>query len=125
MESEKLLPCPFCGGEPWVQPEDPSVEGDAWAGISCVNCVVMPSVKVFADGTHLAEARAAWNTRAPADLRSALEAETDGLVEMLKAAQDWDGIAVFEHSPEEIGLEVMEHYQAVLAALAPTKGDVS
>jgi len=67
MESEKLLPCPFCGGEARYEwhSADP-----CW--IECNACGA-----VGPNDTHTTtEANAAaWNARAPADLRSALEAE--------------------------------------------------
>jgi hypothetical protein len=31
------LPCPFCGAPPFVGPEDPKTEGDAWAVVECRN----------------------------------------------------------------------------------------
>lgn len=40
------------------------------------------------------------------------------LIEMLSASENEGGTVVFDHTPEEIGLHVMENYQDVLAALA-------
>lgn len=39
------------------------------------------------------------------------------LIEMLSAAENEEGVTVFDHTPEEIGLHVMENHAAVLAAL--------
>lgn len=41
----------------------------------------------------------------------------DDLIAMLASVEIQDGCAVFNHSAEEIGIEVMEHHRAVLAAL--------
>ena len=71
----KPLPCPFCGSIPIVLPENPSVEGDAWACVKCIanDCEVQPSLTIFEDdcpGEWLhtpeeikAEACKRWNNR--------------------------------------------------------------
>jgi hypothetical protein len=68
----KPLPCPFCGSEPELFPEDPEREGDAWGEVACVNedCPAQPRVK---DGegacdyrgsdAYKAAAVARWNKR--------------------------------------------------------------
>lgn len=33
----ELSPCPFCKEKPWIFPQNPSVEGDAWGRVACVN----------------------------------------------------------------------------------------
>lgn len=42
----KPLPCPFCGKDPIVEPDDPEKNGDAWGRVSCINskCPVRPQV---------------------------------------------------------------------------------
>ena len=69
----KPLPCPFCGAEPDVLPEDPESEGDCWGEVVCSNddCYVKARC---GDGAFLAEDRgseaykqlaiARWNRRA-------------------------------------------------------------
>lgn len=32
-----LLPCPFCGAEPRIEPERPDLEGNAWGSATCYN----------------------------------------------------------------------------------------
>lgn len=44
------------------------------------------------------------------------------VVDMLEAAKVEEGMTVFEHSAEEIGLAVMESYPAILALLADRDG---
>lgn len=56
-EALKLLPCPFCGGEPYVI-EDTSYNT---CGIGC-HCQAEPYIDRVLGG--LDEAKAAWNTRA-------------------------------------------------------------
>jgi Lar family restriction alleviation protein len=73
MVSEKLLPCPFCGaGDKYlVQAFTQATETFAFWSVECSFCGVE-----VGDDESQEKANAAWNTRAPADLRSALEAET-------------------------------------------------
>jgi restriction alleviation protein Lar len=63
----KLKPCPFCGKQPEVFPEDPKTEGDAWTKIACVNerCGVFPEVTSYDDikAYHRRNAARRWNTR--------------------------------------------------------------
>jgi len=81
MVSEKLLPCPFCGGEARYEwhSADP-----CW--IECNACGA-----VGPNDTHTTtEANAAaWNTRAPADLRSALEAAQKDRDTAQSAVEAW------------------------------------
>lgn len=57
-----LKPCPFCGELPYVQPENPKIEGDAWTRIAC-DCDASPEVVVRADDTHYEDAKRIWNAR--------------------------------------------------------------
>jgi len=53
------------------------------------------------------------------DIQALIQPEPDPLVElaaMLNVAKE-DALNVFDHTPEEIGLHVMENYEAVLAAI--------
>lgn len=40
-------PCPFCGAEPAIRPEDPETDGAAWGEVRCMNqdCAAKPSVR--------------------------------------------------------------------------------
>lgn len=31
------LPCPFCGKEPILRPDNPKIHGNAWGAVSCAN----------------------------------------------------------------------------------------
>lgn len=76
MEIEKLLPCPFCGGEAkgaGACSADLGIPGDI--EIYSIDCQSDDCTATLMLDTK-AQTIAAWNTRAPADLRSALEAET-------------------------------------------------
>ena len=69
----KPLPCPFCGGIPFVLPENPMEEGDAGGFVECKNehCFVRPTVD---DGEEICDMRGPgaykdiaikrWNKRA-------------------------------------------------------------
>lgn len=61
-----LLPCPFCGENPVVEPENPKEEGDAWTNIRCSNmkCAARPNVRHHADRGHYEVAVNRWNRRA-------------------------------------------------------------
>jgi hypothetical protein len=71
------LPCPFCGKAPCVFPIDPTVEGNAWGMVQCVNkhCSAQPKVN---DGATLADERGSdkykeaairrWNRRRPLEM---------------------------------------------------------
>lgn len=52
----RVKPCPFCGEQPTVKPDDPSVEGDAWGEVSCENseCPVIVRVE---DGETVSDER--------------------------------------------------------------------
>lgn len=47
-------------------------------------------------------------------------AEVGELVEALRAATTEDGVTAFDHTPEELGVMVMESHPAVLSALTGT-----
>lgn len=80
------LPCPFCGRAPTVLPENPTVEGGAWAQVRCFNtaCPAKPWVR---DGEDTADDRGSdaykasaikrWNTRAPVKLKPCGECGID------------------------------------------------
>lgn len=64
----KLKPCPFCGKQPKIFPEDYETEGDAWTEITCVNqrCGANPTTnRAYSDNpdTHQRTAARRWNTR--------------------------------------------------------------
>lgn len=63
----KLKPCPFCGKQPIIGPDDPKTEGSAWAYVSCQNnrCSAMPEVQSYSNGPGPSRRNAArkWNTR--------------------------------------------------------------
>jgi len=50
------LPCPFCGKAPHIGPHDPSIEGDAFGFVACLNsrCAVQPECR---DGSKQADMR--------------------------------------------------------------------
>jgi len=105
---EKLLPCPFCGTEN-VELYRP-VLSSAWA-VHCDDCGFKGRT-----GYNVPDAITAWNTRAPADLRSALEVET--IERCAKVAEEQ-----YAGTPGWSG-----HYQnagtciaTAIRALAPTK----
>lgn len=47
MENIKPLPCPFCGHNPKIGPQEPSTQGNAWGFVECVNndCPAKPYVE--------------------------------------------------------------------------------
>ncbi|WP_347270624.1 hypothetical protein [Rhizorhabdus histidinilytica] len=57
----------------------------------------------------------AENAKSSGEVRAASVAE---LLEMLSVANQEDGSAIFDHTPDEIGLHVMENHKEILAALA-------
>lgn len=59
------LPCPFCGKAPWVGPDDPENDGDAWGIVECVNsrCAVKPRVR---DGVSVSDDRGSGAYKAAA-----------------------------------------------------------
>ena len=40
VDEEELIPCPFCGGEPWLEQTEYS-SGDTWYSPQCSNCKCM------------------------------------------------------------------------------------
>ena len=56
MKNQKPLPCPFCGKMPFVGPENPQEEGNAWGVVCCKNekCPAQPRVE---DGEEIADMR--------------------------------------------------------------------
>lgn len=150
MESEKLLPCPFCGGEP----QSKTVAIPDGQTLSCRNLKCMAGVAAF-NPDAAAKCIAAWNTRAPADLRSALEAEAPALSdddldqhlpENVRGAKrcgiqrsDWLTGWYVPWSPRNdnqnaegpwsdwvaLAHAILAKDAEARAALAPTKGDVS
>ena len=69
--TEKLLPCPFCGGEAKITARDVEPQGDPWYGenvqtfVICTNCGACLFDDYFHEGfADEHEAVAAWNRRA-------------------------------------------------------------
>ncbi|CAB4152342.1 Restriction alleviation protein Lar [uncultured Caudovirales phage] len=81
-DSAVLLPCPFCGKQPWSY--DDANHSTAWE-VECGNttCSAQPSVWK----TTKVEAIAAWNTRQPTQ-SDALREENERLREHLISALD-------------------------------------
>lgn len=139
MGSEKLLPCPFCNGE-GLGVTSVRDGYEVWCRCGAQMTAHNPNGR--------AKAIAAWNTRAPADLRSALEAETiercerrariqeallatlDDSLDCTRVWSAWgygtmgqdDFVPVLERLDE-----LVDEFDAIIfaAALAPTKGDAS
>jgi Lar family restriction alleviation protein len=111
-EPIELLPCPFCGSANVA--DFFAVTGNPYIG--CADCDAQ-------GGSFLTkkEAVEAWNTRTPSAPGTPPTSEREGdfgdLVDMLSSVEMQEGVSVFDHSPEEIGLEVMERHAAVLSAL--------
>jgi hypothetical protein len=63
-----LKPCPFCGKQPSILPDDPDTEGDAWTKVACLNgrCAANPEVISYSDirTNHRRGAFRKWNKRA-------------------------------------------------------------
>lgn len=146
MESEKLLPCPMCAGE--GEAVCLRIGEDAVASwVRCLSCGLR-TAEIEDAYSDLPSAVAAWNTRAPADLRSALEAETiercerrariqeallatlDDSLDCTRVCSAWgygtmgqdDFVPVLERLDE-----LVDEFDAIIfpAALAPTTGDQS
>lgn len=64
----KPLPCPFCGEEPALHPNNPKREGNAWGRVQCENeeCPAQPHVD---DGEGVADERGADAYKAAAVAR--------------------------------------------------------
>ena len=61
--SDRLLPCPFCGGEAWLR-EHTALNGETNYYVECgyIECGVSPETSIFVTSE---EAINAWNTRKP------------------------------------------------------------
>jgi len=122
MNSEKALrealePCPLCGGD---ELSHGFVEGGGvhWGTAGCEACDLQVTKATEA------EAIAAWNRRALAKPSPApVEREgEDELTAMLSCIQREEGVTIFEHTAEEIGLVVMEHHAAILSQINRRNG---
>ena len=99
-EAPELLPCPFCGGEPYTrtrQDEDLSTHNIVdWHFVGCLDCDVSFGIP---DGYDCGTASEQWNTRA--DTAQAMVAERDALAEAIDSEHSqhgniwrfWRGIA--------------------------------
>ena len=108
MGSEKLKGCPFCNG-PAV-----NVAGEY---VTCGSPTFLDCA-----GRSVKAEPAAWNTRAPADLRSALEAET--IERCAKVAEDFEGRGALERCDDPTGA-IANEIADLIRALIPTKEDAS
>ncbi len=74
MTTPDLLPCPFCGGKPYL------------ANVEMVGCSYVVCTDCRAQGDDMSKDRAiaSWNTRAPAPelIRQAVEAERERLAQI-------------------------------------------
>lgn len=89
---DDLKPCPFCGAKA-------ELRNSKWAnkdhyGVTCTDCAVWFDERA----DHGAEAIAAWNTRAPDPRLAEVEAERDGLLQLVKSAND-----IFQHCEVSVG----------------------
>lgn len=98
MESEKLLPCPFCGAEDkyLVQALTQATETFVFWSVECSFCGVE-----VADDESQEKANAAWNTRAPADCKLA---DNDG--KNCALLKDHEG-SCLSYDPKEVGVRLM------------------
>ena len=73
MRNLEVKPCPFCGHAPFVGPENPEIEGNAFAYVECHNqqCPARPTVTDGAltcddrgSAAYKRRAIARWNRRA-------------------------------------------------------------
>ncbi len=112
--TEKLLPCPFCGKRPSIEPKRPDRDGDCFGVVECRNkrCPAMPSVR---DGSKINDDRGSaayiamairrWNKRAtqPAlpdaglDSQKLTKAEQDVLAERASQRIKWGDTHDDEH----------------------------
>lgn len=91
-----VLGCPFCGDEPRILPENPEVEGNAFARVCCINtnCQGMPSVH---DGELSCDDRGSdqyklcaikrWNSRANSEQAKEIEALKKTVSDLIKTGE--------------------------------------
>lgn len=75
MQNDKLLPCPFCGGEAIQETGERIVWYDESEEFECVHCT---NCKASVEGKTVEEVIKAWNTRKP------MERIAERLEEMFK-----------------------------------------
>lgn len=79
--SDELKPCPFCGGQPKIEPKNPERDGDDFTRIVCSRKeghAAFASTTMYGEN-HKQKAITAWNTRADTAEIERLEAEVERL----------------------------------------------
>ena len=90
--TEKLLPCPFCGGEARIMLEEDDMPDDSFHNVYCKSCGVQFWVKSKTEAITL------WNRRTPVVDCDALKAENATIkerisdLEKLFVTLPWEGL---------------------------------
>ncbi len=122
--TEKLLPCPFCGGEPKLRTHR-SGEDSMECYVECPSCEVRTTY--YEDAyAPVADARGAWNRRTPPpSSHVAVEADLIERVEncvLFSTPAEYAGLA--DHAAFEAGQDnaIASVVKMLRAALATTEG---
>lgn len=101
--SDKLKPCPFCGGSDLaIKESDPSTarfnEGAVHFSVACLgmNCVMMPVGNLW----HISpeDAISSWNTRDHSDIRSLMIERLDDIKKLLLSPRAVDIVRLAKSS---------------------------
>lgn len=126
---EKLLPCPFCGGEAGFEEVSLDCTGKVTFSVGCQatdgDCI---GYQMLAHYSRKREAAEAWNRRAPSPIEPAAKRLLKAVAN-LGECSNYNGMTFFEvpllSSPEQIGTEAIARWQELDAAGKALKASIA